>query len=131
MFGKKGIDSVMSMLCQLDAINAIVAQEKAIVNEEQRKRMLSYSLYLKLKQCGDFKAQGCAERRPQYLYKSKEDKSSPTVAVGMVFFTSVVDARKCQKVIMLDLPGALMHSKMDELVLMKLEGPMAELLEHA
>jgi hypothetical protein len=45
-----------------------------------------------------------------------------------VFVTCVIDAHEGRDVATVDLPGTFMHADMDELVHMKLEGTMAELL---
>jgi hypothetical protein len=85
-------------------------------------------MYLKEKRCGRIKARGCADGRKQRLYKDKSETSSPTVMTQSVFLTSVIDAMERRNVMTIDVPGAFMHSDMDELIHIKLEGPMAELL---
>lgn len=74
------------------------------------------------------KARSCADRRPQRVYKTKEETSSPTMRTESLFLTSAVNAHERRKVITVDVPGAFMHSDIDEEIYVKLEGPMAELL---
>jgi hypothetical protein len=62
------------------------------------------------------------------VYKSKEEMSSPTVSPEALFLTSVINAQERRKVITIDIPRAFMHSDMDELIHVRLEGPLAELL---
>ena len=62
------------------------------------------------------------------MYKTKEETSSPTVSPEALFLTSVINAQERRKVITIDIPGAFMHSDIDELIHIRLEGPMAELL---
>jgi hypothetical protein len=85
-------------------------------------------MYLKQKRCGKIKARGCADCRKQRLYKSKEKTSSPTVSTEAVFLTSVIEAQEHRKVMTINIPGAFMHVNIDELIHVRLEGPMAELL---
>jgi hypothetical protein len=59
---------------------------------------------------------------------NKEDASSPTVSIEAVFITCVIDAYEGRDVATVVLPGAFMQADMDELVHLKLEGTMAELL---
>eukprot|EP00978_Attheya_sp_CCMP212_P009274 scaffold21935_cov53-Attheya_sp.AAC.2 len=59
---------------------------------------------------------------------TKEEASSPTVAIESVMLTSVIDAKENRDVAIVDIPGSFMQADMDELVHMKLEGKMAELL---
>ena len=53
---------------------------------------------------------------------------SPTVSTEAVFLTALVDAQEGRHVATVDVPGAFMQADMDELVHVKLEGKMAELL---
>ena len=86
-------------------------------------------MYLKQKRCGRIKGRGCADGRKQRLYKTKDETLSLTVSTEAFFFNSLIDAEEDQKVVTVDTPGAFMHSDMDEeLVHMRLSGPMAELL---
>jgi len=85
-------------------------------------------MFLKQKRCGKIKARGCADGRPQRLYKSKDETSAPTVKTESLFLSCLIDAMEGRAVATLDIPGAFMHADMDELVHMKLEGPLAELL---
>jgi hypothetical protein len=86
-------------------------------------------MYLNQKRCGRIKGRGCADGRKQRLYKTKkEETSSPTVSTEALLLTSLIDAGEERKVVTVDIPGAFMHADMDELVHMRLSGPMAELL---
>ena len=94
----------------------------------QKRAALEYLMYLKQKRCGRIKGRGCADGSKQRLYKTKEETSSPTVSTEALFLTSLIDAEEERKVVTVDIPGAFMHADMDELVHMKMRGPMAELL---
>jgi hypothetical protein len=50
------------------------------------------------------------------------------VTTAAVFLTSVIDAMEKREVAVVDIPGAFVQAKMDELVYMKLTGKMAELM---
>jgi hypothetical protein len=60
--------------------------------------------------------------------KTKQETSSPTVTTEALFITSTIDAKERRKVVTVDIPGAFMHSDTDELVHVRLSGPMATLL---
>ena len=45
-------------------------------------------MFLKQKRCGKIKGRGCADRRKQRKYLTKEDKSAPTVSTEDIFLTS-------------------------------------------
>jgi hypothetical protein len=68
--------------------------------------------------------------RKQRLHKTKQETSSPILwlTTEALFITSTIDAEERRKVVTVDIPGAFMHSDMDELVHVRLTGPMATLL---
>jgi hypothetical protein len=127
-FGKSGADAVVAEMRQLDYRKVIKPVNGKELTREQKRRALHYHMYLKQKRCGRIKARGCADGRKQRLYKSKEETSSPTVTTEAVFLTSVIEAQERRKVMTVDIPGAFMHVDIDELIHVRLEGPMAELL---
>lgn len=98
------------------------------LTREQKRKALNYLMYLKQKRCGRIKARGCADGRKQRDYKSKDETSSPTVSTEAVFLTAVINVQERRQVMTIDIPGAFMHVDIDELIHVRLEGPMAELL---
>lgn len=127
-FGQKGAEAVILELRQLHYRKAMQPRHKSQLSPVQRTRALRYLMYLKQKRCGRIKARGCADGRKQRLYKSKEETSSPTVSTDAVFLTSIIDAKEKRIVVTLDIPGAFLHADIDEVIHMRLDGPMAELL---
>ena len=85
-------------------------------------------MFLKQKWCSKIKDQGHADGHKQHIYKTKEETSSPTISIEALFLTCLIDAMKQQHVITCDIPRAFMRADMDELVHVKLEGEIAELL---
>jgi hypothetical protein len=85
-------------------------------------------MFLKRKRCGKVKGRGCADGRKQRAYIQREDATSPTVATEAVFLTAVLDALEGREVAIIDVPGAFMQVDMDELVHIRLDGKMAEML---
>ena len=95
---------------------------------EQKKAALRYLMFLKEKRCGRIKGRGCADGRKQRLYKTKEETSSPTVSLESLFLTCLIDAIEGRHVITCDIPGAFMQTDIDELIHVKLEGQLVDLL---
>jgi hypothetical protein len=60
--------------------------------------------------------------------KSKEEMSAPMVATESLMLSCVIDANERRNVMTADIPGAFMQADMDEILHMKLEGPLAKLL---
>jgi hypothetical protein len=62
------------------------------------------------------------------VYKTKEETSAPTVSVESLFLSCVIDAKEQRKVVTCDIPGAFMQADIDEVIHIRLEGPLAMLL---
>jgi hypothetical protein len=127
-FGQKGAEAVIEEMRQLHYRNVIKPVYHDSLTKEERQKALRYLMFLKEKRCGKIKARGCADGRSQRLYKTKDETSAPTVKTESLFLSCLIDAMENRDVATLDIPGAFMHADMDELVHMKLEGPLAELL---
>jgi hypothetical protein len=128
IFRKDGEEAVISEMQQLHDMECIEPKMPELLTREEKQAALNYLMFLKNKRCGRIKGRGCANGRKQRLYKTKEKTSAPTVAIESVFLTSVVDAKEGRQVITLDIPGAFMQTDIDEVIHVRLEGPMARLL---
>ena len=127
-FGKLGADAVVEELRQLDYMQVIIPKHRDDLSTDDRRKALNYLMYLKQKRCGRIKARGCADGRKQRVYKGKDKTSSPTVSTEALFLSCIIDAQEGRRVATVDIPGAFMHSEMDEVLHLRLDGPMAELL---
>ena len=85
-------------------------------------------MFLKQKRCGRIKGRGCADGRKQRLWKSKDETSSPTISVEALFITCLIDAKEGHDIATCDVPGAFMHADIDEVVHLRLDGEIADLL---
>jgi hypothetical protein len=91
-FGKEGTEAVRKELLQLherDVFTPIKADE---LTKNERHNVLPSLMFLKRKQTGVIKGRGCADGRKQRIYYSKDDASSPSVAIESVILTCVIDA---------------------------------------
>lgn len=127
-FGEKGTEAVLRELKQLHDRSVMEPKLARDMTREDKRKALSYLMFLKEKKNGVIKGRGCADGRKQREYISREESSSPTVAVESVFLTSVIDAREGRDVATVDVPGAFMQADMDDLVYMRLDGVMVDLL---
>ena len=82
------------------------------LTREEKSKALKYLMFLKEKRCRKIKGRGCADGRPQRLYKTKEETSSPTVSTEALFLTSMIDAMERRCVITMDIAGAFMKADM-------------------
>jgi hypothetical protein len=90
-FGHKGKQAVLSKLQQLYR-GVIEPIDPSDLTPEERKGALRYLMFLKEKRDGMIKGRGCADRRPQRDYMTKEYTSSPTVATDALLVTCRIDA---------------------------------------
>ena len=127
-FGTAGADAIMNELKQIVYRKVMEGRKSGELTTAQKKADLKYLMFLKQKRCRKIKGRGCADGRKQRLYKSKEETTSPTITTEMLFITCLVDAIENRYVATSDVPGAFMHSDIDEQVHLKLEGEIAELL---
>jgi hypothetical protein len=125
LYGEKGVEAVLKELKQLHDREVMIPRE---LTREEKRASLQYLMFLKQKRCGKIKGRGCADGRKQRDYTTKEESSSPTVAIESVLLTCVIDAEERRDVATVDISGAFMQADMDDLVHMRLEGKMAELL---
>jgi hypothetical protein len=127
-FGHEGAEAVTAELQQLHDRVVMVPRAANMLTKEERHNALQYLMYLKKKRSGKIKGRGCADGRKQCVYKSKEESSSPTVAIESLFLTAVIDAKERRHVVTCDIPGAFLHPDIDEVLHMRIDGPMAQLL---
>ena len=128
VFGQDGADAVKSEMMQLDMMNVMEPVHKRMLSYKERCDALPYLMFLKQKRSGKIKGRGCADGRRQRLYKTKEETSSPTAMTESVFLTAAIDALEQRTVVTLDIPGAFMQTDVDEVIHIRLQGPMVELL---
>ena len=128
LFGQDGANAIKKELEQLVYRHVMYGKHPGQLTRKQQKSALKYLVFLKQKRCGRIKARGCADGRKQRIYKSKEGPSSTTISMESLFLTCVIDVMERRHVITCDNPGAFMQADMDELIHVKLEGELAELL---
>ena len=100
------------------------------LTDKERASALKYLMYLKEKRDGRIKGRGCADGRPQRVYTTKAESSSPMASLAGLIMTCVIDAYAGRDVATVDIPWAFLQTKMpsEEKVHVVLEGRIAELL---
>jgi hypothetical protein len=127
-FGDKGREAVLSEIKQLHDRGVIQPKDPNSLSTQDKKNALEYLMFLKRKRCGKIKGRGCADGRKQRVYIAKEEASSPTVSIEALMISCVIDAKEKRDVATADIPGAFLQADMDELVYMKLDGVMVDIL---
>jgi hypothetical protein len=128
VYGEAGKVAVSSKMQHFHDMGVVEPKKVNMLTHEERSKALNYLMFLKQKRCGRIKGRGCADGRKQRLYKTKEETSAPTVAIESLFLTCTIDAKERRTVTTTDIPGAFMQTDIDEVIHVRLEGPLATLL---
>ena len=98
------------------------------MTREEKRVCLQYLMFLKQKKSGRIRGRGCADERKQREFIKKEESSAPTISKEALFLTCIIDALEKRDLAITDIPGAFMQEDMDEIVNMKIEAKMAQLV---
>jgi hypothetical protein len=115
-------------LQQLHDRKVMMPVDSETMSTKDKHKALNYLMFMKMKRCGKVKACGCADGRKQRAHIDREEASSPTVAIESILLSCVIDAEEGRHVATADISGAFMQDDMDEMVYMRLEGAMVDLL---
>ncbi len=127
-FGVSGIEALGKEVGQLHTRKVAKPIDSRTLTRAEKQATLRYLMFLTKKQCGRIKARGCADGRKQRASTRKEDASAPTVAIESVMLSATIDATEGRDVATVDISGAFMQADIDELVHVKFEGEIAEML---
>jgi hypothetical protein len=119
---------VIAEMKQLDERKVMEPRSASLLTRSEKRDALQYLMFLKQKRCGRIKGRGCADGRKQRAWKTKEESSAPTVAIESLFLSATMEAKERRDVATADIPGAFMQADIDEVVHVRLEGPLAKLL---
>jgi hypothetical protein len=126
-FKEKGKAGVTKELTQMHDINMFCPIEVESLTYDKKKKALSLLMFLKEKRDSLVKARMCADGRKQKDGTwAKQDTTSPPVATESVFITIVIDAHKGRNVACFDIPGAFLHTDVDEDITMVLKSSRAD-----
>ena len=128
LFGASGKAAIEKELHQLLDRRVLHGVSHDNLTLDQRHAALQYLMFLKEKRSGVIKGCGCADGRKQRLYKSKEETSSPTVSIEALLLTCLIDAMEDRAVMVCDIPGAFMQADIDEIIHVKMDGAILEVL---
>ena len=121
-FGKQGEAAVSKELMQFHDLSVFVPVDARQLTKEQQGAALASLMFLKEKKDGTVKARACADGRKQRDTIHKEDATSPTVSIELLFMTCASEASERRDVAIMDLPGAFLHAYCSDYVIMKFVG---------
>ncbi len=120
-FGDRGETAVTNELKQFNIYDVFELLEVDKLTNEDQKKALTLPIFLKEKWNGDVKLRLCVNGSVQREHVVKEEAAAPTVALDLVYVTSTINAKEKCKVVMIDIPGAFLHTDNKDYVIMKNE----------
>ena len=81
-----------------------------------------------MKTNGEIKDRGCTDGRPQRVYKTKIEISSPTAVVESILITSTMAAKEKRDVTTVDILGAFLQTAASDGKIIKLQGAIVKSL---
>ena len=128
VFGEARANAITKDLKQIMYQNVIHCFLPSQLNCKQNWVALKYLMFLKEKHCGKIKGRGCADGCKQQVYKSNDETSTPTIYVESLFLLSMLNTKESRYTVTSDVPGAFMQADIDELIHLRLDGELVELL---
>jgi hypothetical protein len=130
-WGKDAKVAVEAKAKQLHWRNSFKLVHWKDVNKEKQKQILELHVFVKKKQSGQIKARKVAGGNKQRDFISKENASSPTVAMESVLLISLVDAQENHNVAIVDILNAFIQMVVEDdedKVIMRIRGHMVDVL---
>ena len=112
---------------QIHNLDTFVPKTANELLEEQKQSAVPSLMFLTEIRDKSIKARKCTGGKKQKDYIPKEKAASSKIMLESILITATVEAVDKRKVAVIDLPGALVHTKNDREVLMKMEGKLDEL----
>jgi Reverse transcriptase (RNA-dependent DNA polymerase) len=128
IFKEDGAGALMKELRQVIVMNVMSGCHARELSMEEKKRALRYLMFLKQKRCGLIKGRGCVDGRPQRLWKTKDQTTSPTVSIEALLISCMIDAMEGRDVATIDIPSAFMQAFIDETIHIKFDNELIDLL---
>ena len=128
VFGEAGANGITKELEQILYRKVMHGVLPCQLNRKQKRAALKYLMFLKEKRCGKIKGWGCADGCKQRVYKTKDETSAPTIYIESLFLLCMLNAKENRYTVTCDVPGAFMQADIDELIHLRLDGELAELL---
>jgi hypothetical protein len=98
IIGEAGIVAAMKERVQLHERGVVEPKHIQDLDGQQKQVALQYLMFLKQKRNGIIKGPGCADGRKQRAHISKEEASSPTVAIESVMQLCSINAKESRDV---------------------------------
>ena len=96
--------------------------------KEEKAGSLQVLNFLKENCDATLKGQTCVDGRSQQSYINKEELASPTCLNDVLIFVLIQTAHEGRKTHTMDVCGVYLHAEMDDLMVIKLQGQIVDIL---
>jgi hypothetical protein len=120
--GQVAIDALFEEFSQLHDLGVLLAHYRLNLTRAEKRGVLRAISVVKEKRCGQIKGRTVADGRPQRQLYTKEETSSPTVSTDALMLSLLIDATEHRDMATADVAGAYLHAKMEDFILLKMEG---------
>ena len=128
LFGERAAAAIVKECKQLHDKQVFIPISFDKLTSAQRIRALRAITLIAEKRSGDIKGRTVADGRSQRDYTDPGDAASPTVSIEALLLSCVIDALEERDVATCDISGAFLQADIDDVVHVKFEGPMVDLM---
>ena len=128
VFGDKDVSAIENEYKQMDTLNVFQPLYFKNIPPNQKQNILNAIDSIKEKRCGKIKGRTVVDGRKQLDLYNKAEVSSPALSLEGFVSTLVVDAAEERHVVIADVAGAFLKARMDDFVVVRLQGPAVEAL---
>jgi hypothetical protein len=129
--GEEAFMAAQSEMKQLYFRNTFNPKHWRELSQVQRQTVLESHMFLKQKRDGKIKGRTMVGGSKQRDYISKEDASSPKVAMESVLLSCIIDAEEERDVSVVDIPNAFVQTRVDnekDMAFIKIRGILVDIL---
>jgi hypothetical protein len=131
-WGDRARMAAHSEMKQLHFRNTFKPKHWQELDDTQHQTVLESHMFLKEKHSGKIKGQTVAGGNKQRDYISKEDATSPTVAMESILLTCIIDAEEGRDVAVVNIPNAFIQTCIEDkkdMAIIKIHGILVDILE--
>jgi hypothetical protein len=130
-WGEEAFMAAQSEMKQLHFRNKFKPKHWRKLSQVQRQTVLESYMFLKQKWDGKIKGRTVAGHNRQGGYISKEDASSPTLAMESVLLSCIIDAEEERDVAVVDIPNTFVQTRVEnekDIACIKIRGILVDIL---
>ena len=127
-FRERGEAAMSKELLQLHMVHTCVPLHYHKLTRQEKANAISSLMFLKEKHVRTIKGRACADGRLQQAFIPKKDAASPIILLNTVMITSTIEPNESNDIVILNQCKAFLHAENEKVVLIKMEGPLAEMM---